>query len=143
MLTRRRFLQSTAALLAAPAVARSESSRTLRYVPQTDLSTLDPIWSTNYDTRDNGFLVFDTLFGLDGQLQPHPQMAQGAVTEDEGKTWRITLRDGLLFHDGERVLTRDCVASIRRWGARDAFGQALLAATDKLLHPTTRQYCSA
>ena len=138
MLMRRRFLHSAAALLASPAIARSEASRTLRFVPQADLATLDPIWTTNYQTLYHAFLVFDTLFGLDSQYLPQPQMAQGATTEDAGKTWRITLRDGLVFHDGERVLARDCVASIRRWGARDAFGQALLATTDEIAAPDDR-----
>ena len=71
-------------------------------------------------------------------MQPQPQMAQGAVTEDGGNTWRITLRDGLTFHDGERVLARDCAASIRRWGARDSFGQTMLAATNEISAPDDR-----
>ena len=33
------------------------------------------------------------------------------------------------------MLARDCVASIKRWGARDAFGQALMARTDELSAP--------
>ena len=65
-------------------------------------------------------------------------MALGATTEDAGRIWRITLRDGLVFHDNERVLARDCAAFIRRWGARDVFGQALLAATDELSTPDDR-----
>jgi peptide/nickel transport system substrate-binding protein len=62
-------------------------------------------------------------------------MAEGASTEDGGKTWRIKLRPDLAFHDGAKVLARDCAASIRRWGARDGFGQALLAATDEISAP--------
>ena len=56
----------------------------------------------------------------------------------EGRLWTITLRDGLRFHDGAPVLARDCVASIRRWAARDGFGQTLLAATDALDAPSDR-----
>ena len=129
---RRTFLASTAVALAAPAIARGEGSQVLTFVPQADLAVLDPIWTTTYQTRDHGFLVFDTLFGLDSQFRPQPQMAEGAVSEDDGKTWRITLRPGLMFHDGTKVLARDCVASIKRWGARDGFGQALIAATDEI-----------
>ena len=135
---RRTFLASTAAALAAPAVARGETSQVLRFVPQADLAVLDPIWTTTYQTRDHGFLVFDTLFGLDSQYRPQPQMAEGAVSEDDGKTWRITLRPDLMFHDGTRVLARDCVACIRRWGARDGFGQALIAASDEIGAPDDR-----
>jgi peptide/nickel transport system substrate-binding protein len=132
---RRTFLASTAAALAAPAVARGAASNVLKFVPQADLAVLDPIWTTTYQTRDHGFLVFDTLFGLDSDFRAQPQMAEGAATEDSGKTWRITLRPDLNFHDGSKVLARDCVASIKRWGARDGFGQALIAATDDITAP--------
>ncbi|HEY7579316.1 MAG TPA: ABC transporter substrate-binding protein, partial [Acetobacteraceae bacterium] len=83
---RRAFLASAATALAAPAIARGAASSVLTFVPQADLAVLDPIWTTTYQTRDHGFLVFDTLFGLDSRYRPQPQMAEGAATEDEGKT---------------------------------------------------------
>lgn len=136
---RRRFLQTSAAAVAAPlarpALAADPGKRVLTFVPQADIAVLDPVWTTTYQTRDHGFLVFDTLFGLDGAYRPQPQMAAGAVSEDDGRTWKITLRDGLAFHDGERVLARDAAASVKRWGARDGFGQALMAATDAIEAP--------
>ena len=137
MPTRRRFLQAASAAavtapLAAPSIGRAQGTRVLKFVPAADLSVLDPVWTTSYQSRDHGFMVFDTLFGLNGQFQPEPQMAEGAVSDDQGKTWRITLRDGLVFHDGSKVLARDAAASVRRWGARDGFGQALMAATDEI-----------
>jgi peptide/nickel transport system substrate-binding protein len=138
MLTRRNFFPAAGALLASPAIAASETTRVFRFAPQSDLPSLDPVWTTNYPTIYHAFMVFDTLFGVDTQLRPQPQMALGSATEDAGRTWRITLRDSLIFHDGERVLARDCVASIRRWGNRDPFGQALLAATDEIAAPDDR-----
>jgi peptide/nickel transport system substrate-binding protein len=132
---RRRFVTGATTLLAMPAIARGAAAQVLKFVPQADLAVLDPIWTTTYQTRDHGFLVFDTLFGLDAAFNPQPQMAEGALAEDDGKRWRITLRPGLVFHDGTKVLARDCAASIRRWGARDGFGQALLAAIDEITAP--------
>lgn len=134
MPTRRRVLQATAAL-AMPSVARGQGAQVLTVVPQADLASLDPVWTTAYQTRDHGFLVFDTLFGIDTRFRASPQMAEGAVSEDGGRVWRIILRDGLMFHDGTKVLARDAAASVRRWGARDAFGQSLLAATEELDAP--------
>ena len=134
MPTRRRILQAAAAL-ALPSVARGQGTQVLTVVPQADLAVLDPVWTTSYQTRDHGFLVFDTLFGLDSGFRASPQMADGAASEADGKTWRITLRDGLIFHDGTKVLARDAAASIRRWGARDGFGQSLLAACDEIGAP--------
>jgi peptide/nickel transport system substrate-binding protein len=134
---RRSFLASAAAAasLGMPAIARGAASNVLKFVPQADLAVLDPVWTTTYQSRDHGFLVFDTLFGLDSNFKSSPQMAAGSVSDNDGKIWRITLRPDLMFHDGSKVLARDCAASIRRWGARDGFGQALMAATDEIGAP--------
>lgn len=132
---RRTFLQAAAATLAMPAIAVAQSQRVLRFIPQADLAILDPIWTTALVTRHHGYMVFDTLFGVDANLRPVPQMAESAISENDGLAWRITLRPGLRFHDGEPVLARDCVASLRRWGRRDSFGQALFAATEALSAP--------
>jgi peptide/nickel transport system substrate-binding protein len=135
---RRQFLAATAATLAMPALARGQSSQVLTVVPQADLAVLDPVWTTAYQTRDHATMVFDTLYGTDSSFRAQPQMVEGALADADGKQWRLTLRPGLKFHDGTKVLARDCVASIRRWGARDSFGQALLAATDELSAPDDR-----
>ena len=137
-LRRRSLLGAAAATLAAPQIARAQASRVLRFIPQSDLAVLDPIWTQGYVTRNHGLAVFDTLYGTDGHYQPQPQMVAGHVVEPDGLTWTMTLRDGLRFHDGSPVLARDCVASIRRWGARDSFGQTVLAVTDDLSAPDDR-----
>ena len=129
---RRTFIAGSAASLARPALAQSNNHRLIRFIPQADLTILDPTWTTAYVTRNHGFLVFDTLFGMDSQYRPSPQMLAGFKTEEDGKLWTLGLRSGLRFHDGEPVRAQDCVASINRWARRDAFGQALMAATDEL-----------
>ncbi len=128
---RRTFLQAAAAL-AAPQIARAEGSRILKFIPQSDVTVLDPIWTTAYVTRNHGYIIFDTLYGTDGNLTPSPQMVASDAVEDDGRRVTLKLRDGLKFHDGEPVLARDCVASIQRWAKRDAFGQTLIGLTDEL-----------
>ncbi len=137
-LRRRTVLAGAAAALAAPMLARADASRTLRFIPQSDLALLDPIWTQGYVTRNHGLMVFDTLYGTDGRYQPQPQMVAGHSVAADWLQWSMTLRDGLRFHDGTPVLARDCVASIRRWGARDSFGQTVLAVTDELSAPDDR-----
>jgi len=129
---RRQFLAGSAAVLAMPAVARAQAAQPLIFVPQADLAVLDPVWTTTYPTRDHAFLVFDTLYGVDAEFKAQPQMLAGGLAEEDGKRWTLTLRAGLKFHDGTPVLARDCAASIKRWGARDSFGQALMAAVDEI-----------
>ena len=131
--SRRALLKSSGAALfplATPAIGRASDRSTLRFVPQANLSALDPIWSTAAITVTHGFCVFDTLYGVDAKLNPHPQMAAGATVSDDGRTWLVTLREGLRFHDGEPVRAQDCAASLERWSKRDTFGQTLGAAVD-------------
>ena len=91
-----------------------------------DLKNTDPIWTTAYITRNHGYLVYDTLFALDENYEPQPQMVGTHTVSDDGLTYTFTLRDGLKWHDGAAVTAADCVASIQRWGKRDGMGQKLL-----------------
>lgn len=143
---RRQLLGSAAAMvssavLSCPAIVRAASATTLKFVPYADLALTDPMVSA-FVTRNHVLMVFDTLFALDAQGNAQPQMLAGHTVEADGKTWKLTLRDGLMFHDGTKVLARDVVASLRRWGTRDAYGQALMDATDELsaLSDTTVQF---
>lgn len=138
MTTRRQLLGAPLAALALPSLAKAASSRVLKFIPQSDLTVIDPIWSTAYTARNHGYLVFDTLFGMDADYNIQPQMVAGVKIEDDGRRWDLVLRDGLQFHDGQKVLARDCVASIRRWAARDALGGVLLKTTDELSAPDDR-----
>ncbi len=135
---RRTLLAASATLLATPRLAAAQNQRLLKFVPQSDLGTLDPVWSAAYVTRNHGLMIFDQLYGMDAQYRIQPQMASGHEISDDGLTWTIGLREGLKFHDGAPVLARDCVASIRRWGVRDSIGQALMAATEELSGPDDR-----
>ncbi len=134
---RRGFLAGATAL-AMPRIARGAEKLLLKVVPEGDLAILDPVYTTATVVRNHGYMVFDTLYGFDDQNVVQPQMVEGHVVAADGKQWTLTLRDGLLWHDGEKVRARDAVASIRRWAARDSFGGALMAATDELSAPDDR-----
>ena len=128
---RRSFLQvSAAGLLAAPAIAQPARATTLRFVPQANLTLLDPVFTTATVTANHGYYVFDTLYSAGPDGVPKPQMAEGHTISDDKLTWRIRLREGLFFHDGTPVRANDCIASIARWTVRDPFGQLLGAAVE-------------
>jgi peptide/nickel transport system substrate-binding protein len=138
MINRRTFAAGLGAALAAPAIARGAAAAPLKFIPQSDLTILDPIINTVYTVRNHGYMVFDTLFGMDSNTQMQPQMLEGFSVEDDGKRWKLKLRDGLLWHDGEKVLARDCVASIARWSVRDGVGSLMKARTDEMSAPDDR-----
>ncbi len=135
---RRTFLAGIAASaatsgLAAPAMAQSEASRVLTYVPPQGLQILDPHFTTLNNVSFYGHYVYDMLYSVDANYRARPQMAEGHTVSQDLLTWEIKLRKGLKFHDGEPVRAQDCVASIKRWGQRDGFGAALLSYTDEVV----------
>lgn len=121
-----------AAVLARPALAQRAPESTLRFIPQADVTILDPLNTTAYPTRTHGHMCWDTLYGVDAAYVPRPQLAEGHLVEDDGRRWTFTLREGPTFHDGERVLAGDAVASIQRWMLRDTHGQTLAARLDAI-----------
>jgi peptide/nickel transport system substrate-binding protein len=139
---RRSFLACAAtAALARPSLAQPAvggKARTLTYVPQANLTSLDPVWTTALVTRNCAAMIFETLYGRDEKLDPKPQMVEGHQVENNGLRWTMRLRDGLLFHDGTPVLARDCVASLLRWMKRDPIGQTIAARMDALEAPDDR-----
>ncbi|MFC0386472.1 ABC transporter substrate-binding protein [Muricoccus vinaceus] len=142
----RRSLLAATPLLAAPALlpglARAQSgparAATLRVVPETLTTILDPHFTTSFTTRDFAYLVYDTLLAVNDRWEPTPQMAERWETSADGMEWRFILREGLAFHDGTPVTAEDCAASLRRWAQRDALGSVMLRAAETLDAPDQR-----
>jgi peptide/nickel transport system substrate-binding protein len=134
MMRKRDVLRGLAAVgatgLARPALAGGGKS--LAIVPQANLNSVDPIWSTSQVSRNLGFMVFEPLYGRDANGVPRSQMIESDLVEDGGRRWTMRLRPGLLFHDGEPVRAQDCVASVERWLKRDTMGVTLTARLDAL-----------
>src|SRR5207245_6515189 len=119
--------------LATPAISQRSAARALRFVPNGDLANFDPIWSSAYVVRNAAAMVWDNLYGADEKLQPQRQMVEAEEVSADGLTWTFRLRPGLKFHDGEPVLARDEVASIRRRAARDPLGQMIKAIENEVI----------
>jgi peptide/nickel transport system substrate-binding protein len=115
-------------LLAVPAV----HAQTLTAVMQSGLRVTDPILTTGYITRDHGYMVYDTLLGMDANSNVQPQMVQKWEVSKDQKTYTFTLRDGLKWHDGAPVKAEDCVASIKRWAAPDSTAQVLMTMVEEM-----------
>lgn len=123
-----RFAAKALALVAALAMAPSLAFAqvTLRVVNHSDLKVIDPIWTTAYIVRNHGYMIYDTLFALDADLQVRPQMVETWSVADDKVTYTFRLREGLEWHDGQAVTSADVIPSIKRWAARDTVGQLLL-----------------
>jgi peptide/nickel transport system substrate-binding protein len=116
--------------LARPSLA--QGARILRFVPQADLANPDPVWSTAVVAFEHAYMIWDQLYGLDEGLNPSPQMVAGDETDADGLTWRLTLRDGLIFHDGAPVRAQDWVVSILLTAKRVPTVQTLIGVTNEV-----------
>jgi ABC-type transport system substrate-binding protein len=115
-----------------PSLAQPARQRVMKMVPQANLTSLDPIWTTANITRNHGYMVYDNLYGMDQSFRPQPQLAEGHVVEDDGKRVIITLRQGPKFHDGTPVRAADAAQSLKRWMRRSPSGQKLAEFVDDL-----------
>jgi peptide/nickel transport system substrate-binding protein len=69
---------------------------------------------------------------MDEKGEIKPQMVEKYDQSPDKLTFTFTLRDGLLWHDGAPVTAEDCVASIKRWAAKDATGQKMMTFVDTI-----------
>jgi peptide/nickel transport system substrate-binding protein len=113
-------------------IAGPANAKTLRAVMHSDIKILDPIWTTANIVRNHGYMVWDTLFAMDEKLQVQPQMVDRWELSPDRLTYTFTLRDKLKWHDGQPVTSADCIASLKRWGAKDFMGQKLMSFVDRM-----------
>jgi len=124
---------SLTGILALPSCAkRQDDSHVLRAVMHADLQSLDPVVTTIGIVQRHALMIYDFLFGRDTDGTPQPQMVDQWEISPDRLDWEFSLREGLAFHDGAPVTAADVVASLQRWGARDAYGRQIFAVTDQL-----------
>ena len=58
-------------------------------------------------THDFTMLVYDTLFWSQSRLDPEPWLATGAEPSDDFRTWTVSLRDDVIWHDGTPFTAAD------------------------------------
>jgi peptide/nickel transport system substrate-binding protein len=138
---RRRQILATMVMAAGLALAPAALAQTtLKVALHSDLKIIDPIWTTALISTHHGFMIYDTLFALDRDLAIRPQMVDTWSVSDDKLTWTFKLRDGLQWHDGQPVTAEDCVASLKRWAARDGMGQKLMSYIAELKPADTKTF---
>ncbi len=121
-----------AGLLGLAAATPATAQTTLRIKMTGALGIVDPIMTTSAPTRDMAYMVWDTLFATDANYAVQPQMVGKYDISDDKKTYTLTLRDGLAWSDGAPVTAADCIASLKRWMAKDSFGVLLAGKLDRM-----------
>jgi peptide/nickel transport system substrate-binding protein len=131
----RRATLAGGTVLAAASLIRPREARAakgLTVVWESEVTILDPHFTTAAITRTFGLHVFDMLFAMNEKGEIKPQMVDTWQASADKLTWTFVLRDGLKFHDGAPVTAEDCVASLKRWAVRDPLGKMLMADTASL-----------
>ncbi len=124
---RKSFVAAAAVAALAVTTGGAFAQKTLRVVMHSDLKIIDPIWTTAYIVRNHGYMIYDTLLAQDEKGDIKPQMLDKYDVSADNLTYTFTLRDGLEWHDGQPVKADDCIASIKRWAAKDATGQKMMS----------------
>lgn len=94
-----------------PAVGQT-GLRTLKVAIKGNENNITPFtvgFGANPATNDIQHLVYDSLFWSQAKADPEPWLAEKAESADGGKVWTVTLREGVLWQDGQ-PLTSDDVA---------------------------------
>jgi peptide/nickel transport system substrate-binding protein len=94
---------------ALPAVAQ-EGSLTISVGFGPTAEVPDPRASYN-GWMSNQTGVTETLMGIDYEMNLYPRLAE-AIEQASPTTWRVTLRDGLTFHDGSPVTGQAVIDAI-------------------------------
>lgn len=115
-----RLFASTALALA---LAAPLSAQTLRYATIGEPPSLDIQMGTATLATTISQHMFETLYAFDAASEPQPLLAESETISADGKTIVITLRQGVMFHDGDEMTAEDVAASLTRWaefGSRGA-----------------------
>lgn len=100
--------QTLAAMLAATAVATPAAAETLTIGLKSEPTSMDPQFH-NLATNTQVLLnVFEALTKQDALQKIGPSLAADWQAVDD-TTWRFTLRDGVKFHNGSDLTTRDVI----------------------------------
>jgi peptide/nickel transport system substrate-binding protein len=108
---------STAQSAPPPAASAGAPATTLTIAQVTDPTphVIMQLNATNYSWKRQ---VFDFLTSLDASGTPHPMIAKSWTVSDDLRTYKIALRDDVVFHSG-RPMTADDVAFSLRFARSD------------------------
>ncbi|MCV0403722.1 MAG: ABC transporter substrate-binding protein [Chloroflexi bacterium] len=92
---------------AAPTASTGTEGGTLVVAISSDPGHLNPAITTSGGTHTASELLYNGLVGLDDALNPVPELAESWEISDDGRTYTFTLRDDVVWHDGEAFTSED------------------------------------
>jgi peptide/nickel transport system substrate-binding protein len=78
-------------------------------------ANFDPMVTGATAVSEITHLVFESLFELDREGNPRPQLCESYTKSGDNREWTFRLRRGVKFHNGEELKAADAAASLNRW----------------------------
>lgn len=100
-------LAGIALALSACSNESGDSARTLVVALGGDPGALNPAVTTSGGTHPVTDQIFNGLVGLDRQLNPVPELAERWTIDEDGRTYRFSLRPNVRWHDGTAFTAAD------------------------------------
>ncbi len=117
---------------AAAAKDQPKKGGILKAAIMAELPSVDPVYTTATLARNISAHMLEGLFGRDKRFAPKPDLAAGYEASQDAKTFTISLRKGVAFHNGKEMTSADVVASMKRWMAAGTRGKTIGARLDSI-----------
>ena len=91
--------------------------------------SLDPHGINSNIVGGIGMHIYEPLFTLNADYEPTPVLADSYTVSDDGLVYTITLRQGVLFHNGQEMTADDVVASMNLWLERCSKAELISGST--------------
>ncbi len=98
---------------------------TLRVAATGQPAGLDMHFTNQRTVTMIGWQMYEALFTFDGAYETVPMLAAGVEVSEDGLTYTIPLRQGVMFHNGEEMKAADVIASFNRWAPVSSLGLAI------------------
>ncbi len=96
------------------------------------IKSLDPLFMAATHVRIPSRHIYDFLFAWDEKGEVRPMMVEKWNVSKDLKTYTFTLREGLLFHNGQPVTSEDVIASLGRWFKIGTWGKQIGSILDRM-----------
>ena len=77
------------------------------------LTTISPLYATTDTEKAASQLIYPGLLSYDSANKLHGDLAKSWSVDQTGKVWAVTLRDGLVWSDGQPLTANDIVFTVQ------------------------------
>lgn len=100
---------------------------TLRIASVGSIQSFDPLWTTASSTGNVSNTILEPLMAQKRDLSHGTALADSWEISDDGLTWTWKIREGVRFHDGTPLTTKEVVGTLRKQHDRANFWKVLVA----------------